>query len=432
MSDVFVAPAASVQGEVELPGDKSISHRALLLAALGTEPTRIFNLALSADVASTAAAVERLGATVERHPDDATDVRVTGRSLRGLDVDGATIDAGNAGTLARLLTGILAGQYGTATIVGDASLSRRPMRRVLDPLSQMGARIDSAAGGTLPLVVHGAGVLRGIDYELPVASAQVQSALLLAGLFAETPTTVREPAVLRDHTERMLRRAGVQIERAGTSVTVHPVGELQLPDTTVPADLSGAAPLVAAAALLPESLLRVPTLLLNPGRTGFLDLLEKMGLRATTMHRTLLDGEPVGDLEVQHSNLRQVRVEWEDVPRMIDELPLVGLVAQFLRGETYVGGAAELRAKESDRVVTTVSALRGVGISAEEKPDGFVVHGSGTRPEGGTVHAEGDHRIAMLGGIAGLVSRKGVTVCGADCVDVSFPGFFDLLEALRH
>lgn len=428
-SDVFVAPASGIKGELALPGDKSISHRALLLAMLGTRDVRISNLALSDDVASTAQAIARLGATVEHDPGDETAVTVRGVGMRGLHTTGEPVDAGNSGTLVRMLCGILAGQGGASTtIVGDASLSKRPMNRIIAPLRDMGASVDSQPGGLLPLTVHAPPQLHGVEYQLAMASAQVQSCILLAGLYADGPTTVHEPGVLRDHTERMLRRAGVQVQRSRSAVTVQPAQAVELLDTTVPADPSSAAFFIAAATLLPDSLLRLPGVLANPGRTGFLDMLEHMGARVGVLGRATLDGEPVVDLELRHANLQRVRLAWEDMPRMIDELPILALIAQFCRGQTMVRGASELRFKETDRIATIVRALRDIGVNAEELDDGFVVRGSGVRPEGGTVNSAGDHRIAMLGGIAGLVSRRGVTVTDAGCADVSFPGFFDVLE----
>lgn len=429
-TSVFVEPAHAIQGEILLPGDKSISQRAVLFAMLGTEPVLIENLAPSGDVASCLRAAEQLGATVERDADDPTRVTITGNGRDLRVADGTTIDAGNSGTLARLLSGILAGQPTSVTITGDESLSGRPMKRITAPLSQMGARFDTQPGDTLPMTVHGKRPLQAFEYELPVASAQVQSAVLLAGLFADGPTTVIEPGALRDHTERMLRRAGVRVRRQQANVTIEPAERIELPDTTVPADPSAAAPFMVAASVLAGSLLRVPSLCMNPGRIGFLELLEEMGGRVATMQRRTLDAEPVADIEITTGALRTTKIRWENVPRIIDELPFVGLLAHFCRGETVVRGAAELRVKESDRIQTIVRALKNIGVNAEELKDGFVVRGSRSRPEGGTIDPEGDHRIAMLGGIAGVVSRHGVTVLDAECVTTSFPGFFAALDGI--
>jgi 3-phosphoshikimate 1-carboxyvinyltransferase len=436
MTSVHVAPATAVRGEVHLPGDKSVSHRALLFALASTRRVRIQNLATGDDVRSTLAAIEHLGAKVERlgEGDASIDIAVSGVGLRNIQptADGAPIDCGNAGTLARLLAGLLAGQPSGRefTLVGDESLSRRPMRRIADPLSELGARVGTTSAGTMPLTITSGAPLHGGEIELEVASAQVQSALLLAGLGADGRVKVTEPAVLRDHTERMLRRAGVTVQRNGSVVTVDPAESLELPDTTIPADPSAAAPLIAAATLLRGSLLRLPGVIESPGRSGFVDVLEAMGGRVSVSNRREVDGEPVADFEVQHATIGRIFLETSDVARMIDELPVLALVAHFRRGEFVVRGAAELRAKESDRIEDLALALRHVGISCQPLKDGFIIRGSSVRPDGGTMDAAGDHRLAMLGGIIGLVSRHGVTIENADCVDVSFPGWFDLLEAI--
>jgi 3-phosphoshikimate 1-carboxyvinyltransferase len=433
-STIHVAPATSVRGEVHLPGDKSVAHRALLLALASTRRVELRNLPTGEDVAATIAAIEQLGATLERDADDPSSLAVTGIGLQGImpPADGAPIDCRNAGTLARLLSGLLAGQPSGRVfeLIGDESLSRRPMARVAEPLSALGARLETSAGGTLPMRITSGGPLHGGTVTMQVASAQVQSALLLAGLGAEAPITVVEPAVLRDHTERMLRRAGVELTRSERSVTVQPTTSLELPDTTLPADPSAAAPLIAAATLLRGSLLRLPGVIDSPGRSGFMDVLESMGGRIAVSGRREQDGEPVADLEIQHATVGRIYLETEDVARMIDELPILALVGHFRRGEFVVRGAAELRAKESDRIEDLAQALKRVGVSCQPLKDGFIIRGSTVRPDGGTMDAAGDHRLAMLGGIIGLVSRHGVTIENADCVDVSFPGFFDVLDAI--
>lgn len=431
MSDRFVQPASSLQGEVEVPGDKSLSHRALLLALVSDEPVRITNLARSGDVDSTLRAIQKLGATVEIDEQDPSSVIVRGVGLRGIVADKTvTIDCGNAGTLARLLPGLLVGQTGRFRLVGDESLSRRPMGRIVEPLKAMGADIKSSAGGTLPITITGGAPIRAVECELQIASAQVQSCIVFAGLFADGSTVVNEPDVLRDHTERMLRSAGVRVDRSGRAVTVHPATSLQLPSIQIAADPSAAAPFVLAATLLAGSMLRLPGVLANPTRTGFIEQLERMGARIGTMSRENVGGEATASYEVGHAQLTRSPLHRSDIPRMIDEIPLYALAGHFCRGETRVRGAGELRHKESDRITSTVNALRVIGCNVEERGAGITIRGSGTRPPGGTIHAEGDHRIAMLGGIAGLVSRTGVTVVGAECVDISYPGFFDVLDAL--
>lgn len=441
-STVHVAPAHSLRGELHLPGDKSISHRALLLALVSTRRVRITNLATGEDVQTTLRVIEQLGARVERDEQDPTTVAVKGVGLDGIMPlpEGQVIDCGNAGTLVRLLAGLLAAQPAGREfdLVGDASLSARPMARIADPLSQMmGARVDVSSAGTLPLHITSGAPLHGGTYELPVPSAQVQSSLLLAGLRAEEPTTIIEPSTLRDHTERMLRRAGAKITRKGGStedprsrVSVAPIAKIELPDTRIPADPSSAAFFIAGATVLHGSLLRLPGVLDNPGRNGFVDVLEQMGARIGYSNRTEIDGEPVADLEVAHATLGRVFIELDDIGRMIDELPIFALVAQFRKGETVIRGAQELREKESNRIEVLGQAMKRVGVSFQVLKDGFIIRGSTVRPDGGTMDAAGDHRLAMVGGIAGLVSRHGVTIENADCVDVSFPGFFDVLDAL--
>ncbi len=317
-------------------------------------------------------------------------------------------------------------QTGRFELAGDASLSRRPMGRVVEPLARMGASIASS-DGRLPLVIEGR-ELRGTDYTLPVASAQVKSAVLLAALGAAGETTVHEPVATRDHTELMLAAAGAQLTRRQGSVTLAPDGPLHLPEVAVPGDISSAAPFLVLAALLPGSLLTVHDVGLNPLRAGILDVLERMGVRVGVFNRRRSGGELVGDVEVGAQPLVATRIEAAEVPRLVDELPLVALLGSFAHGTTEVSGAEELRAKESDRIETVTAALRAIGVRIEARPDGFVVRGVPARPRGGTVDACGDHRVAMLGAIAGLVSREGVRLEGAECVAVSFPGFFDLLD----
>jgi 3-phosphoshikimate 1-carboxyvinyltransferase len=357
-------------------------------------------------------------------------VIVDGVGLRGLTAPGAPIDCGNAGTLMRLLAGILAGQVGTFVLVGDESLSRRPLERIARPLREMGATVETTDGHA-PLRVTGA-PLRPLEYALPVASAQVKSCVLLAGLYARGgPTTVIEPAPTRDHTERMLAAAGARVSARPGRATVWPADRLEPLAIRVPGDFSSAAPFLAAASLLPGSRLRLHGVGVNPTRIGFLHVLERMGARMSLFNRRLEGGEPVADLEVESAELTATSIGASEVPSLIDELPLFGLVAALARGESEVRGAAELRVKETDRIEAVVDALRAVGGHATAQPDGFRVRGVPTRLRGGTVHARDDHRIAMIGALAGLVSRDGVRVEGAEWVRVSFPGFYETLDALR-
>lgn len=427
---LVVEPVARLRGHVAVPGDKSISHRAVLIGAIGDGESRVSGFGRSADTEATIAAVRACGVTVsELGPDT---LRVQGAGLRGLRSPDGPIDCRNAGTLVRLLTGILAGQEGRAfELVGDASLSSRPMRRVAEPLGGMGAAIETD-DGHLPLRIEGR-ALRPTTYRLPVASAQVKSAILLAGLYATGgETTVVEPSPTRDHTERMLATAGARVARRPGSVTVWPTERLALGAVEVPGDFSSAAPFLVAATLVPGSELHVHGVNLNPRRTGLLEILERMGARITVYNRREIGGEPGGDLEVHAAALVGTAVGAEDVPSAIDELPLFALAAACARGRSTLRGAGELRAKESDRIEATVDALRALGVRARSTEDGLDVTGVPARLRGGRVASRGDHRLAMLGAVAGLASREGVTVEGADAVSVSFPGFFEMLDELRR
>ena len=420
-----IEPVPALDGHVAVPGDKSISHRAVLVGAVCEGGTRITGFGRSADTEATIAAVRLLGADVVE--EDVDTLALNGIGLRGFRESAAPIDCGNAGTLMRLLPGLLAGQEGRRfELVGDESLSARPMERIAEPLRRMGARIDTTDGHA-PLVVEGAS-LRAIDYELPVASAQVKSAILFAGLLAEGSTTIVEPIATRDHSERLLERAGARVVRRPTSVTVERADGLRLPELQIPGDFSSAAPFLIAAAIVPGSSVTVHGVGLNPRRTGLLDVLERMGARIAIYNRRPVGGEPAGDVEIRASDLVGATVDADEVPSLIDELPLLAVAACHARGETIVRGAAELRAKESDRIETVVEALRRLGGHVRGTGDGFRVKGVPARLRGGLVDAHGDHRLAMLGAVAGVASREGVELRGQEAVDTSFPGFFDVLE----
>jgi len=421
-----VEPAARLDGHLAVPGDKSVSHRALLIGSICEGETRIAHWGRSGDTESTLGAVRALGVEVEEEDDET--LLVHGAGLRGLRAPVGPVDCGNAGTLARLICGILAFQEGRFELHGDESLSRRPMGRIAEPLTRMGASIETSEGG-LPLVVNG-GALAGIDYTLPVASAQVKSAILLAGLGARGRTTVHEPEPTRDHTELMLAAAGARITRRPGSAAVEPAESLRLPEVLVPGDISSAAPFLVAAALMPGSGVTVHDLGLNPLRTGLLDVLERMGARVGILNRRSVAGEAIGDVEVGHGELVATTISGPEVPRLVDELPLIALLASMARGTTTVVGAAELRAKESDRIEAVVTALRSVGAHIEARPDGFVIRGVPSRPRGGSIDAQGDHRLAMLAAVTGVVSREGVRIAGPDCAEISFPGFYDVLASV--
>ena len=426
----FVEPVPRLIGHVAVPGDKSISHRAVLIGAICDGETRITNFGRSADTEATIEAVRACGVTVYEHGHDT--LHVFGVGLRGLAQPAEPIDCRNAGTLVRLFAGILAGQASKEfELTGDASLSARPMGRIAEPLAAMGAGVETD-DGRLPLGIQGR-PLHAISYRLPVASAQVKSAILLAGLYAtDGETTVVEPAPTRDHTERMLEAAGAHVVRREESVSVWPAERLELGELEVPGDISSAAPFVVAATLVPGAEVHIHGVNLNPRRTGLLTILARMGANITTYNRRELGGEPGGDLEIRSAELVGTTVGPAEVPAAIDELPLFALAASCARGESRLHGAEELRAKESDRIEATVDALRALGVRARSTDDGLAVTGIPARLRGGRISSRGDHRIAMLGAVAGLASREGVRIDDAEAVGVSFPGFFEMLEELRR
>jgi 3-phosphoshikimate 1-carboxyvinyltransferase len=414
------------------PADKSISHRAALFGAMCDEPVSVRNFLDAADTRSTLDALLKLGAGVEEEGEGRLVLRGVGLHAP-LEATGGLLDVGNAGTLMRLLPGWLGGQPGGVwTLDGDESIRRRPVDRVAEPLRAMGARLEAREGRFPPLTVHGA-ELAAIDYELPVASAQVKSCVLIAGMLAAGSTTVREPAPSRDHTERLLRRARVPFVRDGPTLTVSQVDELELGEIAVPGDPSSAAFVVAAATLVSGSRVVVKDMGLNWTRTGFLRIAERMGavlVGELEEPGTEADSEPTGELDVASAPLEGTEVEGDEVPLAIDELTLVALLGAFADGETVVRGAAELRVKESDRIEAVVDGLRGLGADIEATADGFAVRGDGTPLRGGRLEARGDHRMAMLGAVAGLACTDGVDVVGMDAAAVSYPGFERDLGAL--
>jgi 3-phosphoshikimate 1-carboxyvinyltransferase len=424
-------PVRRLRGELEPPPDKSISHRAAILGAMAAEPVRVRNYLQAEDTTSTLNAMRALGALVEERGDELV---IRGVGLREARVPEGVIDVGNAGTLMRLLPGWLAAQDGNAYRVdGDASIRRRPVDRIREPLELMGARIEATDGRLPPFTVHGAH-LHSIAYELPVASAQVKSCTLLAALAADGATTITEPAPSRDHTERMLIGSGVTLRRNGRHITVVNADELTPEEIAVPGDMSSAAFAIAAGVLVPQSKLLVRNVNVNHTRVGFVRILQRMGgivlgeleddpgdeLPAT---------EPVEDLDVAAGPLVGTTVEPDEVPLAIDELPLVALLGCFAEGETVVRGAQELRLKESDRIATVVQGLRGLGAAIEATADGFVVTGTGGL-RGGAIESHGDHRLAMMGAIAGMASEDGVEVLGMEAAAVSYPRFMDDFAAL--
>jgi len=428
---VRVEPAAALVGDIAVPGVKGICQRGVLLGAVADGESELRGFGHAADTDAAIGVARALGAAVDEPEEDV--VRVHGVGLRGLREPDAPLDCGNAGTVMRLVSGLLAGQEGRRfELVGDESLSRRPQERIAVPLREMGARVETDDGHA-PVRIEAA-ELRPISYELPVASAQVKSCVLLAGLYARGGVTrVVERLPTRDHTERILASLGASVRRRGDEIAVEPVDSLPPLSLDIPGDFSSAAPFVVAATLLSGSELRIHGVNLNPTRTGFLDVLERMGARIAVFNRRRAGGEPVGDLDVRSAELVATEIGPEEVPRLVDELPLFALVAAVARGSSTVRGAGELRVKETNRIETVTIALRALGIRIRAGEDGFGVRGIPSRPKGGgRVDAGGDHRIAMLGAIAGLVSREGVEIEGAEAVAISFPGFFDLLDSVTH
>lgn len=411
-----------VEGKVRVPGDKSISHRSLMLAALADGSSTISGILDSADVQSTASVLRTLGVDI---PELSAKFTITGSGARALREPAADLDCGNSGTTTRLMAGIASACPFTSRFVGDASLSRRPMLRVARPLGAMGARFEFEDGDGLPMRITG-GALSPITWNSETASAQIKSAILLAGIAAGVEVEVREPSRSRDHTERMLAAQGAMVAVHGSTVKLAPPssGRLEPFCITVPSDPSSAAFMAALAALADEGAIELPDVCLNPTRTGFFRALGLMGARIETGGTRREGGEDVGTVTVRPSHLRAIDLPVEDVPSMIDELPLLGCVAARAEGTTRVRGAAELRVKESDRIATVVSNLRAIGVAAEEARDGFTVIGS-DRPLAGRVRTLGDHRIAMAFGVLAAIPGNEIEVDDPSCVSVSYPAFWD-------
>jgi len=423
-----VRPARRLTGRAEVPGDKSISHRAALLGGIARGVTEIHGYLEAEDCLRSLVAIEALGVEVTRKGPG--EYRIAGVGLRGLSEPGDVIDCGNSGTTARLLLGILAGQPFWTMLTGDESLRRRPMGRVAEPLRRMGATVVGRADGArLPLAVRGADRLTAIDYLLPVASAQLKSALLLAGLYAGGPVTVREPAVSRDHSERMLRRFGVLVETADGMVRIIP-SEMTGTTLRVPGDVSSAAFLLAAALVVPGSRVTVTGVGLNPTRVGLLEVLGEMGARlAITTDEGDGAGEPAGSIVAETSALRGTRVDGALIPRLIDEVPVLAVVAALATGRTEIRDAAELRVKESDRIATLARGLGAMGVRVSELPDGLAIDG-GARLRGARVASGGDHRLAMALAVAGLAAEGETVVEDTACIETSFPRFAETVNAL--
>jgi 3-phosphoshikimate 1-carboxyvinyltransferase len=415
----IVSPGGSLNGQLRVPGDKSISHRSIMLGSLAEGETEVSGFLEGEDSLATLMAFRAMGVHIEGP--DAGSVRIQGVGLQGLKAPADTLYLGNSGTSMRLMSGLLAGQAFDTTLTGDVSLSGRPMKRVVGPLTTMGAVIDTTATGTAPLRIQGGASLAGIDYDMPVASAQVKSSLLLAGLYASGTTCVSEPAPTRDHTERMLAGMGYALQREGNRVCLEGGGVLQGIAIDIPADISSAAFFLVAASIAPGSELLLEHVGMNPTRTGIIGILQRMGADITVMNERDVGGEPVADLCVRSAQLQGIEIPPEFVPLAIDEFPVIFVAAACAQGRTVLTGAEELRVKESDRIQVMADGLKILGVNAEPTPDGMIIEGGPVG--GGRVDSHGDHRIAMAFSMAAL--RANATIEISDCANVntSFPGF---------
>ena len=417
--DFKITPGGKLTGHLRVPGDKSISHRAVMLGSLAEGETRITGLLEGEDVLSTLAAFRAMGVRAEG-PENGKLV-IHGVGLKGLKAPEQSLDMGNSGTAMRLMAGILVGQAFDSELIGDASLSQRPMQRVSDPLGRMGAAIQTGEGGLPPLRIAGGKKLRGIAYPMPVASAQVKSALLLAGLYTEGETSVTEPAPTRDHTERLLRGFGYDVQTQGACIRLRGGGRLKGGRIDVPADISSATFFLVGASIASGSDLTLEHVGINPTRTGILNILKLMGANLELQNAREAGGEPVADIRVRAAKLHGIRIPEDQVPLAIDEFPAIFIAAACADGETVLTGAHELRVKESDRIAVMAHGLKQLGIDAREAPDGIVIKGG--QLQGGAIDSHGDHRIAMAFAMAGLVASGSVTVRDGKNVDTSFPGF---------
>lgn len=428
MTSITIKPAASVRGEITVPGDKSISHRSIMLGAIANGTTTVRGFLRGGDNMATMGAFRSMGVEIN---DDGETVVIQGKGLHGLSEPGDVIDCGNSGTTIRLITGLLSGQSFFSVVTGDQYLRKRPMKRVVEPLTRMGARILGRNQGSLaPLAISG-GSLNAIGYESPVSSAQIKSAIMLAGLYADGETSVREPSLSRDHSERMFRLFGASLEVFNNGVTVKGGVELQGQDIIVPGDISSATFFIVAALITPGSELLIRNVGVNPTRTGAIDILRSMGGSIELLDQREVSGEPVADILVRSSRLKGCSIAGSVVPRAIDEFPAICVAAACAEGITTVRDARELRVKETDRISAMAVNLRCLGVVVDETEDGMTITGV-ERLTGGNVESFGDHRIAMSLSVAALVSQNGITVSDTECVSTSFPTFFPLLEKVTR
>lgn len=415
-------PGGRLSGTLRVPGDKSISHRSIMLGSLAEGVTRVSGFLEGEDSLATMRAFQAMGVRIEGP--DRGQLRIHGVGMHGLKAPAGPLDLGNSGTSMRLMAGLMAGQRMAVTLVGDASLSDRPMRRVTEPLAGMGARIETDEGGTAPLRIHAVDSLSPVAYEMPVASAQVKSCLLLAGLYANGETCVTEPAPTRDHTERMLRGFGYPVRRAGARACVTGGGRLTACDIDVPADISSAAFFLVGASIATGSDLTLVHVGINPTRDGVINILKRMGADIEVLNRREIGGEPVADLRVRSASLEGIRIPQDQVPLAIDEFPVLFVAAACARGETVLSGAEELRVKESDRIQVMADGLEALGVEVQPTPDGIVIQGGPIG--GGRVNSHGDHRIAMAFAIAALRASADILIDDCANVNTSFPGFVEL------
>ena len=425
-----VQPSGPIKGRIRVPGDKSISHRSIMLGAIAEGTTTVTGFLEGADSLATLAAFKEMGVEIEG-PDDGK-VTIQGVGLRGLKAPSSPLDMGNSGTAMRLMAGILAGQAFDSELIGDASLSTRPMKRVTDPLRLMGAEIETAEGGTPPLKIHGRPEgLQGVDYKLPMASAQVKSCVLLAGLYAEGTTCATEPAPTRDHTERMLRGFGYEVAsqplgEGKTKVCLQGGGKLKATHIDVPSDISSAAFFMVAAAITPNSDLVIEHVGINPTRTGVIDILKLMGADIQLENESVVGGEPVADVHIRYAPLKGIQIPEHLVPLAIDEFPVVFVAAALAEGQTILSGAEELRVKESDRIQVMADALQTLGVDAQPTEDGMVIQGGALQPQQGEIQSHHDHRISMAMTVAGINAPAEVVIEDCANVNTSFPTFLEL------
>ncbi len=420
-----ISSRTGLNGKIKIPGDKSISHRAVMFGSLAKGDTKITGFLKGDDCMSTISCFKKLGIDIEVNDDN---VIVHGKGLNGLNAPKETLDVGNSGTTIRLISGILAAQGFDSTLNGDASIQKRPMNRVIKPLSQMGADIESTNDGYAPLTIHGK-KLKSMEYTMPVASAQVKSSILLASLFAEGTTTIIEPVASRDHTEIMLNYFGANIKNENGVITSTPVKELYGKNLEVPGDISSAAFFMVAGLVVPNSHIIIENVGINPTRTGIIDALKAMGGYVEIINERKSGGELVGDIEVKTSSLNATTLEGSIIPRMIDEIPVFTVAALCAEGTTVVKDATELKVKESNRIATMSQELGKMGVVIEETDDGMIIKGN-QKLKGAEVYSHLDHRVAMSCAIAGLIAEGETTIIDADCVGISFPNFYNLLNNL--